>query len=104
MAIKAAGIPYSNDNVFTSEEAIIAMVEAGLGIYPAALWYKHCFSEEVLAVPIKLDVVPMLIVLAWRKPELDTLASDIADISREAIAALGHKPCLGHMPIISDQQ
>ena len=76
------GVPYREDSLVHNEESIMSMVAAGIGLYPAATWYRHAFAENVRCIPLKVDVVKMKIVLAWRKRELDEKASVMAEITQ----------------------
>ena len=76
--LAAGGVPYDARSPVPNEDTIFAMVESGLGIYPASTWYARSFEGRVACVPLELDVENMQIVIAWRGEELDTLASDLA--------------------------
>ena len=76
------GIPFEADSIIHNEETILSMVSAGIGLYPAAAWYRHSCPANVRCVPLKIQVVNMVIVLAWIKDELDEQAKAMADIAR----------------------
>jgi DNA-binding transcriptional LysR family regulator len=90
--LRDAGIPYTDDSPIDGEEAIVSMVEAGLGMYPAARWYRYCFSDEIVALPVDIQVEHMFIVLAWHKHVFDEIAAAIADISRQVLTTDGYGP------------
>jgi DNA-binding transcriptional LysR family regulator len=83
--LRDAGVPFTDDSPISGEEAIASMVEAGLGIYPAAVWFRLAFSDDVVCLPLEVDVEHMLIVVAWRNQCFTSLAEELANIARVAI-------------------
>lgn len=81
--LKAAGVPFCIEGIVHNEEAIISMVEAGLGIYPASTWYQHAFEEKAICVPLELNVENMQIVIIWKNPTFRNIARDLASCARK---------------------
>jgi DNA-binding transcriptional LysR family regulator len=86
LVLRNAGVPFTEDSPIDGEEAIVSMVEAGLGIYPAAAQYRHAFTEDVVCLPLAIDAEHMLIVIAWRNAEYEAFASAIASLANDALA------------------
>lgn len=86
--LKDGGVPFTATSPVDNEEAIVSMVEAGLGLYPASTWYRRAYEDRVACVPLELDVERMQIVIAWRDAELDAVARDFAACARAVFDGL----------------
>lgn len=84
--LRNGGIPYTDESPVSNEETIAAMVEAGIGLYPASTWYKRAFIDKVDFVPLSIDVEPMQIVVAWTREDIDIMAKTLASISKNIYA------------------
>ena len=76
--LRSAGIPYSDESAVGDEEAVVLMVEAGLGVYPAATWYCDALANRVDWVPLELDVESMYITVMWVDETLESRAQVLA--------------------------
>jgi DNA-binding transcriptional LysR family regulator len=83
LVLKQAGVPFTDDSPIYNEEAIVSMVEAGLGVYPAAVWFRRAFSDSVVCLPLDLEVEHMRIVIAWKDERLLPIAEELAAIVRD---------------------
>lgn len=86
--LQKGGVPLTGASIVENEEAIISMVEAGLGLYPASTWYRRVYADRIDCVPLELDVENMQIVIAWRDPALDALAHDLAVCAHDVFTSL----------------
>ena len=82
-ALAAAGIPYQPDSLVNNEEAIMSMVEAGLGCYPAAALFSRMIPNNVACIPLNLKVDNMEIVVAYLSPEVSEFALHIREIAQK---------------------
>ena len=80
--LRQAGIPFTSESPVANEDAIISMVEAGLGLYPATNWYKQALEDRVDCVPLELDAEGLYVVVMWTNDYFEGIAEDIARISR----------------------
>ena len=49
--LKDGGVPFTATSPADNEEAIVSMVEAGLGLYPASTWYRRACETASPASP-----------------------------------------------------
>ena len=82
--LSSAGVPYSPESAVGDEEAVVLMVEAGLGVYPAATWYCDALANRVDWVPLELDVESMYITVMWVDEALESRARAVAACVRRA--------------------
>ena len=80
------GAPFAKESLVENEEAIVSMVEAGLGIYPASDWYRRAPEDRVDCVPLELDVENMQIVVLWKDPDMDDVALDLVRCAKKLFA------------------
>lgn len=85
--LKAGGVPYAPGSALGDEETIALSVEAGLGLYPAATWYRNALSERCACVPLDLDIESMLITVMWRNGLWDGHARALAACARRVVAS-----------------
>ena len=86
--LRMAGVPYTPEGLVANEEAIISMVEAGLGLYPATGWYKLVLGDRVDCVPLELDIEGMYAVVMWMSNEFEGIAQAITHILRSIFSKL----------------
>lgn len=80
--LRNGGIPYTAESPIPNEETILSMVEAGIGLYPAADWYQQALEDRIDCIPLDLDVESMQIVIMWKDETLDEIALDVASITK----------------------
>lgn len=86
--LRMAGVPYTPESPVANEEAIISMVEAGIGLYPAVNWFKLLLDDRVDCVPLELDIEGPYAVVMWVSEEYEGIAQDLAHILRSIFSKL----------------